>query len=122
MTRPLRLHPDRLFASDPVQRDIARTLYAAVADLPIVSPHGHTDPHWFATDAAWENAAELLLTGQHRDDQAETLLFRLLRGAGVRVVSTTTSHDLAEVQRKWGCENRTQVAVWADRAGLIAHD
>ncbi|HAR05980.1 MAG TPA: tRNA(Ile)-lysidine synthetase, partial [Pseudomonas sp.] len=27
---------------------------------------------------------ELLLTGQHRDDQVETLLFRLLRGAGVR--------------------------------------
>ena len=27
---------------------------------------------------------DLLLTGQHRDDQAETLLFRLLRGAGVR--------------------------------------
>lgn len=27
---------------------------------------------------------EILLTGQHQDDQAETLLFRLLRGAGVR--------------------------------------
>ncbi len=29
-------------------------------------------------------AGEVLLIGQHRDDQAETLLFRLLRGAGVQ--------------------------------------
>ena len=29
-------------------------------------------------------AGEVLLTAQHRDDQAETLLFRLLRGAGAR--------------------------------------
>ncbi|OWJ96781.1 tRNA lysidine(34) synthetase TilS [Pseudomonas sp. A46] len=29
-------------------------------------------------------AGEVLISAQHRDDQAETLLFRLLRGAGVR--------------------------------------
>lgn len=38
----------------------------------------------YAALAAELELGELLLTAQHRDDQAETLLFRLLRGAGVR--------------------------------------
>lgn len=41
------------------------------------------DARYAAFIAATE-VGDLLLTGQHRDDQAETLLFRLLRGAGVR--------------------------------------
>jgi len=59
-------------------RAIARTLYTAVKDLPIVSPHGHTDPAWFATNAPFGNASELLLVPDH-------YLFRMLYSQGVRL-------------------------------------
>ncbi|WP_447729029.1 glucuronate isomerase [Sphingomonas koreensis] len=74
--RPLALDPDRLFPADPITRGIARSLYAQVADLPIVSPHGHTDPAWFATDEAWENATELFLAPDH-------YVFRMLYSQGI---------------------------------------
>ena len=76
MTRPLALHPDRLFPPDPDTRAIARRLYGEVAGLPIVSPHGHTDPAWFATDAPFANAADLLVTPDH-------YLLRMLYSQGV---------------------------------------
>ncbi|MGY3639837.1 tRNA lysidine(34) synthetase TilS [Pseudomonas sp. PK-RTE-24] len=38
----------------------------------------------YAAFSSLTQSNDVLLTGQHRDDQAETLLFRLLRGAGVR--------------------------------------
>ncbi|MFJ7316537.1 tRNA lysidine(34) synthetase TilS [Pseudomonas sp. NPDC098747] len=41
----------------------------------------------YAVFGSVTQASDVLLTGQHRDDQAETLLFRLLRGAGVRGLS-----------------------------------
>ncbi len=74
--RALTLPEDRLFPSDPVQRAIARRLYAQVARLPIVSPHGHTDPAWWADDAPFANATELLLVPDH-------YLFRMLYSQGV---------------------------------------
>lgn len=74
--RPLILHPDRLFPTDPSVRPIARRLYEAVAGLPIISPHGHTDPRWFAQDQPFGNASELLLTPDH-------YVFRMLYSQGI---------------------------------------
>ncbi len=76
MTQPLRLHPDRLFPADTRMRDIARALHAGVKDLPIVSPHGHTDPAWFARDEAFSDPASLLIVPDH-------YVFRMLYSQGV---------------------------------------
>jgi glucuronate isomerase len=74
--KTLTLHEDRLFPSDTLQRAIAKRLYALVAHLPIVSPHGHTDPAWFASDAPFANATELLLVPDH-------YVFRMLYSQGI---------------------------------------
>ena len=76
MPTPLILHPDRLFPADPAVRAIARGLYAGVRHLPIISPHGHTDPAWFADDAPFGDATELLLAPDH-------YLFRMLYSQGI---------------------------------------
>jgi len=76
MTQALRLHPDRLFPVDPATRAVARRLHAEIAQLPIVSPHGHTDPAWFAQNQNWANPAELLITPDH-------YVFRMLFSQGV---------------------------------------
>jgi len=70
------LHPDRLFPTDGDTRAIARRIYAEIAGLPIISPHGHTDPSWFADNAAFENPAALLLAPDH-------YVFRMLYSQGV---------------------------------------
>ena len=75
-SKVLALHPDRLFAADPLQRDIARRLYARIKDLPIVSPHGHTDPRWFADNQNWDNATSSLLLPDH-------YVFRMLYSQGI---------------------------------------
>ena len=78
MTRPLRLHPDRLLPSDPATRAIARSLYETVRNLPIVSLHGHTDPRWFAYDQPFANPADLLIVPDH-------YVFRMLYSQGVKL-------------------------------------
>jgi len=78
-TSPI-LNPDRLFPADPGTRQIARVLFAAVKDLPIVSPHGHTDPSWFAANESFPNAIDLLLIPDH-------YLVRMLYSQGVPMTS-----------------------------------
>jgi glucuronate isomerase len=74
--KPLSLHPDRLFPAEPGTRAIARALYATVCDLPIISPHGHTDPAWFAYDEPFANPSDLLIVPDH-------YVFRMLMSQGV---------------------------------------
>ncbi len=72
------LHPDRLFPPDFATRSIARSLYAGVRDLPIISPHGHTDPRWFAGNESFADPAALFVVPDH-------YVFRMLMSQGIRI-------------------------------------
>ena len=72
----LDLHPDRLFPADAAVRKLARSLYATVRDLPIVSPHGHTDPQWYAENARFADPSALFIVPDH-------YVFRMLYSQGI---------------------------------------
>ena len=94
LPRKLQLHPDRLLPAEPAVRGLARELYDSVRDLPIVSPHGHCDPAWFAGDAPWANASELLLVPDH-------YLFRMLYSQGVRLEALGIGNPRADPRAAW---------------------
>ncbi|WP_076542289.1 glucuronate isomerase [Shewanella sp. UCD-KL21] len=85
------LHPDRLFSSDIEQRNIAKRLYADIKDLPIVSPHGHTDPRWFAENQCFSNATELLIQPDH-------YLLRMLHSQGISMEALGFTADGSKSQ------------------------
>jgi len=68
--------PDRLFPTEQKQKDLARALYQSVADLPIISPHGHCDPRWFAENERFPNPAAFMVVPDH-------YVFRMLVSQGV---------------------------------------
>jgi glucuronate isomerase len=70
--------PDLLFPAEPSVRGIARELYGLVKSLPIVSPHGHTDPRWYALNEPFPDPAQLLIVPDH-------YVFRMLFSQGVRL-------------------------------------
>lgn len=74
------LDADRLFPVEGHVRAMARALYQTVATAPIVSPHGHTDPRWFAENEAFPDPAQLFVTPDH-------YVFRMLHSQGVSLES-----------------------------------
>ena len=92
------LPTDRFFDPDPAQRRIAVELYDSVADLPIVSPHGHVDPRLFVSeDTTFGTPADLLIIPDH-------YVFRMLYSQGVPLeslgVPRSDGGDVEEDHRK----------------------
>ncbi|MGF1658410.1 MAG: glucuronate isomerase [Rubrimonas sp.] len=115
------LCPDRLFPPDPATRDLARAIYEEVKDLPIVSPHGHTEPRWFAEDDAFPDPARLFVTPDH-------YVFRMLVSQGVamadlgvpRIDDGPTETDSRAIWRRFAEHYRlfrgTPSRLWLDHA------
>jgi len=75
------LSADRFFSADPGQRRVARQIYDTVAELPIVSPHGHVDPTLLANEnATFGTPADLFIIPDH-------YVFRMLYSQGVPLES-----------------------------------
>ncbi|KQT54273.1 glucuronate isomerase [Aureimonas sp. Leaf454] len=70
------LNRDRLLPLEPEARAVARRLFAAVETLPILSPHGHTDPLWYADNLPFPDPATLFVVPDH-------YIFRMLYSQGV---------------------------------------
>ncbi len=92
-------HPDRLFPAEPAALDVARRLYAEIRDLPIISPHGHTDPRWYAENEPFSDPATLFVVPDH-------YIFRMLYSQGVRL------EELGIPTRDGGPVERDPRAVW----------
>ncbi len=90
------LHPDRLFPADPDMRSIARRLYDSICDLPIVSPHGHTEAGWFAKNEPFPDPTQLLILPDH-------YLYRMLYSQGISMqdlgIRQTGSIDSRKIWR-----------------------
>ena len=70
------LHEDRLFPADESTRKIARRIYDGIRDLPIVSPHGHTQAGWFARNEPFPDPVTLFVQPDH-------YIFRMLYSQGI---------------------------------------
>ena len=79
------LHEDRLFPAEIMTRALARELYEDVRLLPILSPHGHTQPQWFALNEQFPDPSHLLIVPDH-------YVFRMLYSQGIPLESLGVGH------------------------------
>jgi len=93
----LGLDADRLLPIEPSTRAVARRLYEAVADAPILSPHGHVDPRLLLDDAPFADPVELLVRHDH-------YVTRLLHASGVPLERFGSLEDPRETWRLF-CEH-----------------
>jgi glucuronate isomerase len=70
------LNEDRLFPAEERTKAIARRLYAGIRDLPIFSPHGHTQAAWFAQNKPFPDPVTLFVQPDH-------YVFRMLYSQGI---------------------------------------
>jgi glucuronate isomerase len=84
---------DRLFPAEPSVRKIARSLYAQVRNLPIVSPHGHTQASWFAKNEPFPDPATLFVQPDH-------YVFRMLYSQGVSMDDLEIGQPVVKNPRK----------------------
>ncbi len=115
------LDEDRLFPAEPGLRALARDLYATVRDLPIISPHGHTDPRWFAQNEPFSDPASLFVTPDH-------YVFRMLHSQGIpleaigvpRVDGGETEGDPRKIWHQFAANYHlfrgTPSRIWIDHA------
>lgn len=87
------IHADRLFPAEPSTRKIAHTLYAQVRDLPILSPHGHTQASWFANNQPFPDPATLFVQPDH-------YIFRMLYSQGVSMDDLEIGQAVVKDPRK----------------------
>ncbi|MHB1688367.1 MAG: glucuronate isomerase [Ignavibacteriaceae bacterium] len=74
------LNKFRFFDSDEKVRKIAYELYSEVKDLPIISPHGHVDPKFFADNESFPDPTELIIIPDH-------YIYRMLYSQGISLES-----------------------------------
>jgi glucuronate isomerase len=90
------LHDDRLFPANPALRSLAHRLYSEIRNLPIVSPHGHTQAGWFARNEPFPDPAKLLVQPDH-------YIYRMLYSQGVSLEDLEIGADVLQDSRRVWC-------------------